>query len=96
MSKNAAAGVKRVALELGGKSPNLIFRGVDLPEVIEVSVSHCFENSGQSCDAPTRMLVECSIYDVYYNRASKGGHFTAWEEPELFDGEIRAAFKLMR
>ncbi len=37
-----------------------------------------------------------SIYDVYYNRASKGGHFTAWEEPELFDGEIRAAFKVMR
>lgn len=63
VSRNAAGTVKRVALELGGKSPNLIFCGVDLPGVIEASVSHCFENSGQSCDAPTRMLVERSIYD---------------------------------
>ncbi len=63
VSRNAASTVKRVALELGGKSPNLIFRGVDLPGAIEASVAHCFENSGQSCDAPTRMLVESSIYD---------------------------------
>lgn len=63
VSRNAAGSVKRVALELGGKSPNLIFQGVDLPKVIEASVAHCFENSGQSCDAPTRMLVERSVYE---------------------------------
>ena len=63
VSRNAAESVKRVALELGGKSPNLIFHEVDLPQVIAASVAHCFENSGQSCDAPTRMLVERSIYD---------------------------------
>lgn len=76
VSRNAAAGVKRVALELGGKSPNLIFEGVDLPRVIEASVSHCFENSGQSCDAPTRMLVERSIYSeaVDLARNAAGQH----------------------
>lgn len=76
VSLNAAAGVKRVALELGGKSPNLIFEGVDLPKVIEASVAHCFENSGQSCDAPTRMLVERSIYDeaVELARNAAGQH----------------------
>lgn len=63
VSRNAAGTVKRVALELGGKSPNLIFQGVDLPKVVEASIAHCFENSGQSCDAPTRMLVERSIYN---------------------------------
>lgn len=61
--QDSATTVKRVALELGGKSPNIIFKGVNLPEVINTSVMSCFENSGQSCDAPTRMLVEQSIYE---------------------------------
>lgn len=59
----AAATVKKVALELGGKSPNLIF--ADVPDV-EAAVKRCaatvFSNSGQSCNAPTRMLVERPIY----------------------------------
>jgi len=63
VSRAAAAGVKRVSLELGGKSPNIVFADSDLPAAIQRGVTHCFENTGQSCNAPTRMLVERSVYD---------------------------------
>lgn len=63
VSRDASDGVKRVALELGGKSPNLIFADADLPTRVSESVAGCFYNTGQSCDAPTRMLVERSCYD---------------------------------
>ncbi|MCP4929041.1 MAG: aldehyde dehydrogenase family protein, partial [Gammaproteobacteria bacterium] len=62
ISKNAADTVKRVALELGGKGANIIFADADEKAVVR-GVRHCFGNSGQSCNAPTRMLVERSIYD---------------------------------
>ncbi len=63
VSKDAADTVKRVTLELGGKSPNIVFADADLEGRVAGSVFECFNNSGQSCDAPTRMLVESSIYD---------------------------------
>ncbi len=59
----AAANLKRAALELGGKSPNLIFADCDLETAIRQGVAHCFRNSGQSCNAASRMLVERSICD---------------------------------
>ena len=62
ISKNAADTVKRVALELGGKGANIIFADADEKAVVR-GVRSCFSNSGQSCNAPTRMLVERSIYD---------------------------------
>lgn len=62
ISKNAADTVKRVSLELGGKGANIIFADADDKAVVR-GVRHCFMNSGQSCNAPTRMLVERSIYD---------------------------------
>jgi len=62
ISKNAADTVKRVALELGGKGANIVFADADEKAVVR-GVRHCFGNSGQSCNAPTRMLVERSIYD---------------------------------
>jgi aldehyde dehydrogenase (NAD+) len=62
VSKDAADTVKRVTLELGGKSPNLVFADCDLEERVTASVQECFYNTGQSCDAPTRMLVERSCY----------------------------------
>lgn len=62
ISKAAADTVKRVSLELGGKGANLIFADADDKAVIR-GVRHCFNNSGQSCNAPTRMLVERSIYE---------------------------------
>ena len=60
---DSATTVKRVTLELGGKSPNLVFADCDLEERITASVQECFFNTGQSCDAPTRLLVERSCYD---------------------------------
>lgn len=64
ISKAAADSVKRVALELGGKSPNLIFADADLDNAAQCAIADCFINSGQSCDAPSRLIVEESIYDT--------------------------------
>ena len=60
--KNAAKDFKRISLELGGKGANIIFKDAD-NEAVARGVQRCFRNSGQSCNAPTRMLVEKSIYD---------------------------------
>jgi acyl-CoA reductase-like NAD-dependent aldehyde dehydrogenase len=57
VSELAAAGVKRVALELGGKSPNVILDDADLERAVTDGVANCFLNSGQTCSALTRMLV---------------------------------------
>ena len=62
ISKAAADSLKRVCLELGGKGANLVFADADA-KAVERGVKHCFNNSGQSCNAPTRMLVERPIYD---------------------------------
>ncbi|WDZ80402.1 epoxide hydrolase N-terminal domain-containing protein (plasmid) [Ensifer adhaerens] len=51
---------------------------------------------GEVYRPPKKWLSKAYPKLVYYNRTSKGGHFTAWEEPELFAGEIRAGFKAMR
>jgi len=57
VSEVAAATVKKVALELGGKSPNVILDDADLERAVVDGVSKCFLNSGQTCSALTRMLV---------------------------------------
>ncbi len=60
VEKNAAASVKRVHQELGGKSPNILLDDADFERAVKQSVLHVFQNSGQSCNAPTRMLVPAS------------------------------------
>lgn len=62
ISRAAAETLKRVALELGGKGANLVFADAD-HRAMKWSVDRMMENSGQSCNAPSRMLVERSIYD---------------------------------
>ena len=62
ISHNAAEDFKRVGLELGGKGANIIFADAD-EKAVKRGVRHCFNNTGQSCNAPTRMLVERSFYD---------------------------------
>jgi len=57
VAQNAAPGVKRVAQELGGKSANIILEDADFEKAVSRGAADCFENTGQSCDAPTRMLV---------------------------------------
>ena len=62
ISKSAADTLKRVSLELGGKGANLIFADAD-DKAVKRGVIHCMNNTGQSCNAPTRMLVQREIYD---------------------------------
>ncbi len=57
VAQNAAQSVKRVAQELGGKSANIILADADFEKAVRSGAEDCFQNTGQSCDAPTRMLV---------------------------------------
>jgi aldehyde dehydrogenase (NAD+) len=63
ISELAAQTVKRVALELGGKSASVILDDADLAAAVKTTVSYCYLNSGQTCTALTRMLVPASKYD---------------------------------
>lgn len=82
VSKDAADTVKRVTLELGGKSPNIVFEDADLEDRVAGSVLECFNNSGQSCDAPTRMLVQRSVYDKAVRIAEATGRQARVGNPE--------------
>jgi aldehyde dehydrogenase (NAD+) len=59
----AAPTIKRVTLELGGKSPNLILDDADLEEAVQKGVQYCMNNTGQNCDAPSRMYVPAARYE---------------------------------
>ena len=62
--------IKRVTLELGGKSPNLVFADADLADAIPSSVWSIYYAAGQSCEARSRVLVESSVYDEFVSRFS--------------------------
>lgn len=64
VARSAAATVKRVHQELGGKSANLVLDDVDLQTAISGAVRGCYANSGQSCVAPSRLLVPDSLYEA--------------------------------
>jgi len=61
----AADDIKRVSLELGGKSPNIVFADADLPKAAEAAVKGGFGNAGQSCSARTRLFVERKVHDPF-------------------------------
>ena len=69
--KSAADGIKRLTLELGGKSPNLVFADADLASAIPSSVWSIYYSAGQSCEARSRVLVEQSIYDDFVAQFSE-------------------------
>ena len=69
--KSAADGIKRLTLELGGKSPNLVFADADLASAIPSSVWSIYYSAGQSCEARSRVLVEQSIYDDFVTQFSE-------------------------
>ena len=73
VTRDAAETVKKVTLELGGKSPNILFADADVEKAVKRGVFGVFYNSGQSCNAPTRMLVERSIYQQVLEIAKKTG-----------------------
>jgi len=80
ISENAAKDFKRISLELGGKGANIVFKDAD-SEAIERGALRCFRNSGQSCNAPTRMLVEKSMYNEAVERLKKFANKTKVDEP---------------
>ena len=87
ISKAAADTVKRVSLELGGKGANIIFADAD-EKAVTRGVRHCFNNSGQSCNAPTRMLVERAIYDQSVETALKVAEKTEVGPAEIESRQI--------
>lgn len=76
ITKAAAGSLKKVALELGGKGANIVFADADDKAVVR-GVRHCFNNTGQSCNAPTRMLVQRPIYEKAVETAREVAEKTA-------------------
>jgi aldehyde dehydrogenase (NAD+) len=92
VTKNAANDIKRVTLELGGKSPNIVFADSALEERIPASVHECFYNSGQSCDAPTRLIVESSCYEKVVQLAEQAARRQEVKDPSLEGDHIGPLF----
>lgn len=67
--------IKRISLELGGKGANLIFADAG-PNAVTQGIARCFNNTGQSCNAPTRMLIERSRYDQAIEEAQTAAEAT--------------------
>jgi len=78
----SAPTVKRVAQELGGKSANIILDDADIEKAAAAGANHCFMNTGQSCNAPTRMLVSSKNYDVAVEAAVQVANSTIVGAPE--------------
>ncbi|WP_037599949.1 aldehyde dehydrogenase family protein [Streptacidiphilus rugosus] len=71
IAEQAGRGVKRVALELGGKSANVVLPGADLARAVNVNIGNVFANSGQTCSAWTRLLVHEDQYEEAVAIAAK-------------------------
>ncbi|MEU4118053.1 aldehyde dehydrogenase family protein [Kitasatospora sp. NPDC028055] len=71
VAETAGRGLKRVALELGGKSANVVLPGADLARAVNVNVANVFANSGQTCSAWTRLLVHVDQYEEALALAAK-------------------------
>ena len=78
----SAPTVKRVAQELGGKSANIILDDADIEKAAGAGANHCFMNTGQSCNAPTRMLVSSKNYDKAVEAAVQVANSTIVGAPE--------------
>jgi aldehyde dehydrogenase (NAD+) len=68
IQREAAGTLKRVSLELGGKSPNIVLADADLEAAVRGATSAIFYNTGQACTAGSRLLVEASVHDEFVER----------------------------
>ena len=82
VAQASAKNVKRVSQELGGKSANIILDDANIEKAVAAGVSHCFLNSGQSCNAPTRMLVSEKNYDIAVSVAKEVAEKTIVGDPK--------------
>jgi acyl-CoA reductase-like NAD-dependent aldehyde dehydrogenase len=90
----AAPGIKRVSLELGGKSPNVIFADADLAEVATSAIAAVFANSGQDCCARSRIIVERPAYEEFVGlMAGRAGQVRQGDplDPEVRLGSLISA-----
>ena len=85
VAKSSADSVKRVTQELGGKSANIILSDADFNKAVTRGVLHCMNNSGQSCNAPTRMLVPDSKMDEVISIALNALNKVILGDPDLED-----------
>lgn len=88
VAQRAAPTVKRVSQELGGKSPNIILEDADMQKAVTGGVAHVFMNSGQSCNAPTRMLVPHSKMNEAIAFAKGVAEDTKAGDPRAADTKI--------
>ena len=88
VAQAAAPTVKRVTQELGGKSPNIIFDDADLESAVSGGVIRMMSNTGQSCNAPSRMLVQSSVYDQAVEIAKQAAQSVVVDQPTSQGGHI--------
>jgi aldehyde dehydrogenase (NAD+) len=88
VAQNSAPTVKRVAQELGGKSANILLDDVDFDKYVRKGAAECFENTGQSCNAPTRMLVPRERMEEAADIAAEVANDTRVGDPRAEDTEL--------
>ncbi len=91
IAKAGADTIKRMHQELGGKSANILLDDVDIEAAVTTGVVDCFQNTGQSCNAPTRMFVPAQFRDVAVDaarRAAEAIKVGAPSDPEVYMGPV--------
>ena len=96
VAQRAATTVKRVTQELGGKSPNIILEDADMQKAVGGGVASVFSNSGQSCNAPTRMLVPNEKMDEVIAIAKAAAAKTKAGDPRAEDTKIGPVVSLIQ
>ena len=98
--QNAAVGIKKVALELGGKSPNIILDDADLKTAVARGMIHMAMNTGQSCNAPSRMLAPAKYKGrqsppppQLYQSAGAGSASWRWPLANANQFQVQPSFK---
>ncbi len=84
----AAAGLKPVTLELGGKSPNIVFEDADLDNAVKGAISGIFAATGQTCIAGSRLLVQESIYDEFVEKLVRFAATARLGDPSEADTQV--------
>ena len=91
IAKAGADTIKRVHQELGGKSANILLEDVDIEAAVSTGVVDCFQNTGQSCNAPTRMFVPARLRDAAVDaarRAAESIKVGAPADPDVYMGPV--------
>lgn len=86
--ETAAGGLKRVTLELGGKSPNIVFEDADIEDAVKGAISGIFAASGQTCVAGSRLLLQEDIHDEFVDRLLRTAETARMGDPMDMDTQV--------